>query len=207
MVFRTIKTSDFRTGTILILLNFGITLSAMYILPQYLQNGHGYSVAVAGLLMLPGGVINALFSLSAGKFYDKMGAKFLGKLGLFLSVIGVILFLQVTKSSSAIYVIVCHIIVMIGVPLAMSPCQSYGLNALPSNLSTDGSTIQNMMQQVFGAISTAVSTSLLGIGKAAYVGSNTQDAFVNGVHYAFIFTLVLALIGFILSFQIKEDKK
>ncbi len=96
---------------------------------------------------------------------------------------------------------------MIGVPLAMSPCQSYGLNALPSSLSTDGSTIQNMMQQVFGAISTAVSTSLLGIGKAAYLGKNTQDAFVNGVHYAFLFTLILALIGFILSFRIKEEKK
>ena len=64
-----------------------------------------------------------------------------------------------------------------------------------------------MMQQVFGAISTAVSTSLLGIGKAAYIGNNMQDAFVNGVHYAFMFTLVIALIGFVFSFQIKENKK
>ena len=203
----TFKTPAFRTGTILIMLNFGITLSAMYILPQYLQNGLGCSVTTAGLLMLPAGVINALFSLSAGKFYDKMGAKILSKLGLFLSVVGVILFLQTTKTTSFIYVILCHIIVMIGVPLAMSPCQSYGLNALPAELSTDGSTIQNMMQQVFGAISTAVSTSLLGIGKAAYIGNNTQDAFVNGVHYAFVFTFAIALIGFICSFQIKESKK
>ena len=201
------KTRSFCIGTLLIMFNFGITLSAMYILPQYLQNGLGYSVTMAGILMLPGGIINALFSLSAGKFYDKMGAKLLGKCGFFLSLVGVILFLQTTKSTSSLYVIVCHIIVMIGVPLAMSPCQSYGLNALPSNLSTDGSTIQNMMQQVFGAISTAVSTSLLGIGKAAYIGNNTQDAFVNGVHYAFVFTLILAFIGFVLSFKIKENKQ
>ncbi len=201
------KTKAFCTGTVLIMLNFGITLSAMYILPQYLQNGLGCSVTTAGLLMLPGGIINALFSLSAGKFYDRMGAKILSKLGLFLSVIGVILFLQITKTSSFVYVIMCHIIVMIGVPLAMSPCQSYGLNALPSNLSTDGSTIQNMMQQVFGAISTAVSTSLLGMGKTAYLGKSTQEAFVNGSHYAFMFTLVIALIGFIFSFRIKENKK
>ena len=204
---RAFQTKAFRVGTILIMLNFGITLSAMYILPQYLQNGLSCSVTMAGLLMLPAGIVNALFSLSAGKFYDKKGAQFLSKLGLFLSVVGVLLFLQTTKTSSFAYVIMCHIIVMIGVPLAMSPCQSYGLNALSSDLSTDGSTIQNMMQQVFGAISTAVSTSLLGIGKAAYIGNNMQDAFVNGVHYAFMFTLVIALIGFVFSFQIKENKK
>ena len=96
---------------------------------------------------------------------------------------------------------------MIGVPLAMSPCQSYGLNALPENMSTDGSTIQNMMQQVLGAMSTAVSTSLLGIGTLAYQGTNTQDAFMNGVHYAFVFTFILAFIGFVLSFKIKEEER
>lgn len=201
------KIRNFSVGTILVMINFGITLSAMYILPQYLQNGAGYAVVATGIIMLPGGIINAIVSLSAGKFYDKMGAKSLGRMGFLLSMIGVVLFLRTTKSSSLAYIILCHVMVMIGVPLAMSPCQSYGLNALPENMSTDGSTIQNMMQQVLGAMSTAVSTSLLGIGTLAYQGINTQDAFMNGVHYAFVFTFILAFIGFVLSFKIKEEER
>jgi MFS transporter, DHA2 family, lincomycin resistance protein len=198
------KTKKFTIGTILVTLNFGITLSAMYLFPQYLQNGAGYAVALTGMIMLPGGVVNAIVSLMSGTLYDKVGAKAPARFGFLISIVGAALLLFVSKSSSLFYVIACHILLMIGVPLAMSPSQSYALNSLPKEISTDGSTILNTLQQVFGAISTAIATSLLGIGQAAYTGANIQSAFTNGVHYGFIFTLVLAIIGFILSFNVKN---
>lgn len=66
------------------MINFGITLSAMFLLPQYLQNGLLLPVALTGMIMLPGGILNAVVSFASGKLYDKMGQKYLCHLDLSL---------------------------------------------------------------------------------------------------------------------------
>ena len=65
----------------------------------------------------------------------------------------------------------------------------------------------NTMQQVLGAICTAVATSLLSIGQShtmAIAGTTTQEAFTNGAHLGFTFTLALAIIGFIVSLGVRS---
>lgn len=202
---RALKVPEFRTGAILVMVNFSIILSAMYLLPQYIQRGLSIPVATAGLIMLPGSLLNACVSFFSGRLYDKFGAKYLVKIGFSISIIGAILLVFTSSGSSIVYVIFCHIILTVGIGLSMSPAQSNGLNALPQNLSRDGSTIMNTMQQVIGAISTAIATCLLGIGQAAG-GADKSEAFVNGTHYGFYFSLALAIIGFIISFRIKGPK-
>ena len=66
---------QFRTGALLVMIDFGIILSAMYLLPQFIQNGLSIAVALTGIIMLPGGIINALTSALAGRIYDSQGAK------------------------------------------------------------------------------------------------------------------------------------
>lgn len=201
------KITQFSVGAILVMIDFGITLSAMFILPQYLQNALLLPVALTGVVMLPGGVVNALVSLCGGVLYDKIGAKVPVTIGFLLSIVGSLLLIMANTDSSVVYVIICHIIVMIGVPLAMSPAQSSGLKALPANMSTDGSTILNTMQQVWGAICTAVATSLLGIGQSFYSGSDQAVSFLYGSKFGFGFTLCLAILGFLISFLLESKKK
>ncbi|MFC6169567.1 MFS transporter [Loigolactobacillus jiayinensis] len=109
-------------------------------------------------------------------------------------------------NSSYFYVVCAHIILMIGAPLAMSPSQTHGLNALPPQLSPDGSSIMNTLEQIFGAIATALATSLLGAGEAA---SNATGAVkvASGTHYGFALTVGLAVIGFILTFALPRKQK
>ena len=53
--------------------------------------------------------------------------------------------------------------------------------------SGDGSTILNTMQQVIGALATALATSFLELGR--HVGTGSAAArFTNGAHYGFYFT-------------------
>lgn len=198
---------EFAVGAVLVMVDFGITLSAMYLFPQYLQNGVGLAVSLTGLVMLPGGIVNAIVSFGAGNLYDKIGAWLPTKLGFGLSTLGAVMLLFTTKDTGLLYIIACHIILMIGVPLAMSPSQSSGLNALAPELGADGSTILNTMQQVLGAVCTAVATSLLGIGQSSYltnVGTDSGAAFTRGAHYGFVFTLALAIVGFAVSFGVKK---
>jgi DHA2 family lincomycin resistance protein-like MFS transporter len=201
--------SGFRTGAVLLMLDFGIAISTMYLLPQYLQNGMMIPAATAGLILLPGGLINALVSYLSGRFYDRFGAKYLIRVGFLISLVGVVSLLFTSSDSSIAYVILCHIVLMIGIPLVTAPAQTSGMNALPSHLSRDGSTIINTMQQIIGAICTSVATWLLGIGQSLYFangGNHETEAFTLGSKYGFYFALLLALVGFLLSFRMKETK-
>ncbi len=201
----------FRTGAVLVMLDFGVILSAMYLLPMYIQRGLLLPVALTGIIMLPGGVINAAVSAFAGRLYDKIGAKAPIRIGLIIALIGAVMFVFTTVHTSIAYLLVAHIVMMIGCPLAMSPAQTYALNSLAGPQSGDGSTIMNTMQQIVGAIATALATSLLGIGQVAYQNNfgkgHLNAAFTNGTHYGFYFTIVLIVLGLIISFGVKGNKK
>lgn len=200
----------FRVGAVCMMINFGITLSAMYILPQFYQNGMLLAVAVTGVVMLPGGIVNALMSMISGRIYDRIGARGPAVCGFGLSIVGAAALLFATPESPLAYVIACHVVMMVGVPLAMSPCQTHALSSLPRKLSTDGSTALNTMQQVLGAVCTAVATSLLTAGQASYAAAGGVDAtlaFTQGSHWGFAFALALAVIGFACALRIKVKKR
>ncbi len=195
----------FRAGALMVMLDFGIILSAMYILPMYMQKGLLLPVAMTGIIMLPGGVVNALVSAVSGRLFDNFGAKWLTRLGFLIAIIGSIMLLTTGAHTAVMFVIAAHIVLMIGCPLAMSPAQTHALNALAGPTSGDGSTIMNTMQQIVGAISTALATSLLGIGQAAsHLGA--QGAFTAGVHVAIYLPLALAVIALIIALTTRSFK-
>lgn len=177
--------SDFSIGASLVMIDFAIILSAMYLLPQYIQNGLLISVALTGIIMLPGGIVNAIVSAIAGRLYDKNGAKTPVQIG---------------------YVILAHVILMIGCPLAMSPAQTHALNALNGTQAADGSTIMNTLQQIVGAVATALVTLLLTFGESIDPSAKAATAFTTGVHYGIYFTIALIILGLIISLGLRKKK-
>lgn len=193
---RIFKHRAFAIGTGLVMLDFGIILSSMYLLPMYIQNGLLLLVAMAGMIMLPGGVTNAITSAVAGRLYDNVGAKRPALVGVVLALVGVLMLLTTSTRTTVTFVIAAHVILMIGCLLFMAPSQTSALNALPGISSNDGSTILNTMQQIVGAVATAVATSLLELGRRGTAGT-AAARFTTGAHYGFCFTLILAIIAFV----------
>lgn len=128
----------------------------------------------------------------------------LGAILVMIAFVGAVMLALVTTSSAIWYVILAHIILMIGAPLAMSPSQTSALNSLKGLESADGSAILNTMQQIVGALATALATSFLTIGKDAATGS-AAFRFTNGVHYGMYFTIALTIISFIIALFVKDD--
>lgn len=198
------KNRAFTTGTLLVMLDFGVILASMYLLPQYLQNVMGLPVAMTGLAMLPGGIVNAAVSAVAGRLYDHFGAKWLTRAGFIVAAIGVVILMSTNAHSSLAQVIAGHIILMIGAPLAMSPAQTYGLNSLPGSQSADGSAILNTLQQIVGAVATAIATSMLALGTASQAG---VAGLTTGAHLGFGFVLIIAIVAFVISLGVKGKVK
>ena len=197
---RVFKNRSFAIGSTLVMLDFGIILSAMYLLPMYIQNGLLLPVVLTGVIMLPGGVINALTSAVAGRLYDSIGAKKPAMLGFAIALIGAIMLACTGTHSAVAYVICAHVILMIGCPLAMSPSQTSALNSLSGMESADGSTILNTMQQIVGALATALATSFLELGRH-YASGFAAVCFTTGAHWGFYFTIVLVVVALLLTFR------
>ncbi len=175
---------------------------------MFWQNGLDIAVALTGIVMLPGGIVNAIVSAISGRLFDRLGARLLAASGFLIVIVGIVMLLFATPTSAMWYVILAHIIIMIGAPLAMSPAQTFGLNALDVHSTGDGSTIMNTFQQMMGAVATAIATSLLAVGQhASSAPESSRTAFTNGVHYGLIFPLVLAVIAFLISFKINDKSE
>ncbi|MCY8232211.1 DHA2 family efflux MFS transporter permease subunit [Priestia endophytica] len=202
----------FVLGLLLILVCMMVMLSAMMILPLYLQTSLALTTFAAGLMLLPGGIINGILSPVMGGLFDRFGPKWLVIPGLVIVAGTMYGFSTVTLETSTGFIVGLHIALMIGISMIMMPAQTNGLNQLPPELYPDGTAIMNTLQQVAGAIGTAIGISILSSGRRSFLEtvSDQKDplnqllAFTNGVQHAFIFAIIVAVIGLVISFFIKR---
>lgn len=205
---RAFKYPMFVIGLVTVLICMMVILSSMLVLPIYLQKGMGLSAFSAGLLMLPGGIINGLMSPLMGRLFDKYGPKWLVIPGFVIAGVSLWFFTGITAASAAAFVIALHTCLCIGISMIMMPAQTNGLNQLPREFYPDGTAIMNTLQQVAGAIGTALAISIMASGSAAYLktAANPSEvgALTAGVQDAFLFGVIVAVIGLILAFFIKR---
>ncbi|MCD4556658.1 MFS transporter [Schaalia sp. lx-100] len=181
--------SDFRTPALIVTLSFACTLVCMYIVPLELQRGLALDSSYVGVMMLPAGVVNALCSFAAGRLYDTLGSAPLIRFGGVMTLIGIVMFMMIGTSTSMFFFVMSHIVIMVGIPFIQQPAQSAALASLPRQSASDGSTILNTLQQVIGAVGTALATCLLGFG--VFSVSDPAQGFIAGSRYGYLFAAVL----------------
>ncbi|WP_179033432.1 DHA2 family efflux MFS transporter permease subunit [Paenibacillus kribbensis] len=209
---RVFKYPMFVIGVVMIFLCMMTILSTMLILPLFLQKGLALSALTAGLVLLPGGIINGLLSPIMGSLFDKFGPKWLVIPGLAI-VVAVLFFLSgITTTSAIVLIIVLHCCLMIGISMIMMPAQTNGLNQLPLELYPDGTAIMSTLQQVAGAIGTAIAVSILSKGMESYLSQSRMPESVNemanamvfGSQHSFFFAMIVSVIGLFLAFFIRR---
>jgi MFS transporter, DHA2 family, lincomycin resistance protein len=199
-------------GMLLIMFCMLISMSSTIILPMFLQTGKGMSVLITGLMLLPGSVLSGLIQPYVGRLFDKYGPKWLVIPGLILLIAMLWFFTTMSPASSVAFIIALHIGVTVGIALIWTPAQTNGLNQLPPELYPHGTSIMNTLQQVGGAIGTAVAISILTGGMEKYLNGSSDstklseiaNAMTAGSQNVFLFTMIIALIGLILAFFIRR---
>lgn len=199
---RVFKYPMFTLGLLIILALMMTLLSVMVLLPIYLQNVLLLVPLIAGLLLLPGGVVNAFMSVVAGNLFDKYGPKLMIPLGLGLTLISLIFLRTIGTDTSNFTIIIMHVLLLFGISFIMMPAQTNGLNQLPRELYTDGAAIMNTLLQVAGAIGTAIAVTIMSITAKGY--ENPLVGLVEGVQNSILFGLVLSGIALILSLFVKR---
>jgi MFS transporter, DHA2 family, lincomycin resistance protein len=208
---RVFKYPMFIVGLLMVLSCMMIILSSMITLPLYLQNGMKLSAFTAGLMLLPGSALNGILSPRMGRLFDKYGPKWLALPGLIIVAAALWFFSGITVASSLAFIVALHIGLMVGISMVWMPSQTNGLNQLPPELYPHGTAVMNTLQQVAGAIGTAVAISILTSGMEQSLNGSTTptetemaNAMTLGSQNVFLFAMIVTLIGLCLAVFIRR---
>lgn len=194
--------------------------AGMLLLPIYVQTLRGISPMDAGLLMLPGALAMALMSPVNGRLFDKFGGRILAIIGLTILVVTTYLFSELTLETGYTYLVVLHAVRMFGMSMVMMPVSTNGLNQLPRRLYPHGTAMNNTLNQVAGAIGTALLVTVMSTrtethAKELTASMTTQpteaamqqlgaQAMLEGINDSFFVASLIALVALVLSFFIKR---
>ncbi|PDY46300.1 MFS transporter [Bacillus pseudomycoides] len=218
---RVFKYNMFSLTTII---NIAVTMvmyADMMLLPLYLQNMRGYTAIESGLLLLPGALVMGFLMPVTGKLFDRFGAKWLAIIGMTITIITTMGFINLTDSTSYTYLILMSTGRRIGMALMMMPIQTAGLNQLPQRLHAHGTAISNTIRQVAGAVGTSLLVTVMTdrtkshlqdmIPTAAAKGLTQRElvteASIQGINDAYLVIIGIGIIGLLLSFFIKKVKQ
>ncbi|MEK5434678.1 MULTISPECIES: DHA2 family efflux MFS transporter permease subunit [Paenibacillus] len=196
------------------LINVLITMmmyADMILLPIYLQNGRGFTAFDAGLLLLPGALVNAFMSPVTGKLYDRFGAKPLFIIGLLFIIPSMWAVTDLSESTTYTYLMIRTIGLRIGLSFITMPLNTAGLNALPKQLGTHGTAVNNTVRQIAGAIGTAVVITIYTVQATSHAATVMQSnpsttpgilkslASILGASDAYYFMMILSVAAFVIT--------
>lgn len=187
---------------------FVVVVMAMFaseiVMPMYLQGPMAFSAKVAGMILLPGALLNGAMSPVMGRIFDKLGPRKMIIPGMFV-LAGVMLFYSTIHPGISVYVfIIVYMVLMVSISMIMMPSHTNAINELPKKLYPHGTAIGNMIQPIAGAMGISIFVSIMTHGqKKALEGiahpTQTQinNALTSGVHHAYWFAIALTILGLI----------
>lgn len=207
--------------------------SAMILMPIYVQTIRGISPMDSGLLMLPGAIVMGIMSPITGKLFDKYGARSLAIFGLIITIVTTYYFSKISMDTAYSTLVLLYTLRMFGMSMVMMPVMTNGLNQLPAHNNPHGTAMNNTLQQVSGAIGSAVLITImnnkttakaeeLAAGAMNNMSANAaqattqsaselkqqilNEAMLHGINYTFFLSTLIAAIALILAFFIKRVK-
>ncbi|OZG62416.1 multidrug resistance protein B [Bifidobacterium lemurum] len=190
----------FSLGMLILIMSSGGVLGLNFMLPILLQRGFGQTSMVAALILLPGAVIGAVSApLIGSALKNHFPPKFIicGFLG--VSVMDAVM--MAFGGQIEWVVAVSYALFMAASGFVLVPDQTHALNQLPARMNADGSAAMNTIQQLAGAIGTAVASTLITEASAANMaqGMSQSEAYLRAFPSSMTVLLGVGLAGVVLA--------
>ncbi|HEU4322783.1 MAG TPA: MDR family MFS transporter [Roseiflexaceae bacterium] len=196
----------FRLSVGLIMLVMMALFASALLLPIYLQTIRQFSPLQTGLMLLPGGVLMGLASPVVGRIFDRYGPRALVSVGGSLLVAVLASYTTLTPETPVPMLLALHICFNSGLALLFTPIFATGLNQLPRSLYPHGSAVSSTLQQVAGAIGTALLVTVMTASARAHEASEAPIAALNaGLHSAFTVAAGIAVLALTLTLFIRRS--
>ena len=183
---------------------FGI----QYILPLMLQTVHRLGAAATGLIIFPSGILSFLTMNFSGRVYNRVGPRLLAGTGLGVLLVTTFLLGRVTAETSLTFIGAVAAMRGLAMGLCMMPVQTAAYNTVPRELMPRATALTNMLFRMFGAVGTAILTTILLLslraqgapeGTSVTAGNAPISLLEDAFSHAFLAMSILAAVGIGLS--------
>ncbi len=197
----------FMTALATILIGQFSVLALGYVIPNYSQIVNETGAFQAGLLLVPGCVVGACLAPISGKLLDRYGARLPITTGYGFMLLSLLLFSFYGEHMNTTMFYFFYIIYTIGQGLGCGNAMTFGLGSLPTELSADGNALMNSMQQLAGAMGTAVVSTIVATSQKATTINEYATATATGSNNAFILLAAIMLLAFIATVCMTANNK
>lgn len=194
------------------ILMFLIIIMTMFaseiILPIYMQGPLALTAATAGLILLPGSLLNGAMSPFMGYLFDKFGPRVL-MIPASIVLSGAMYVMSRLNVDTPLWIVILsYILLMLSVSAIMMPAETNGLNQLPKHLYPHGTAVMTTLEPVAGAIGVAVFVSIMNARQLQFykiqgnhkITDTINQAMVAGVELVYFISFSISIIAVILSF-------
>lgn len=184
------------------------------ILPMFMQGPLMLTAATAGLVLLPGSLLNGIMSPFMGALFDKFGPRVL-MIPATLVLSGTMFMMSRMTAETSLWVIVIgYILIMLAVSAIMMPAETNGLNQLPKRLYPHGTAVMSTLQPVAGAIGVSIFISIMNARQLSFLqnAETPEDpliqsqAMVAGVELVYLIAFIMSIVSVILAFTVYRAK-
>jgi DHA2 family multidrug resistance protein len=165
---RILRNSSFASATAIGgVLGMGL-YGSLFLLPLFLQNLLGYSAMLSGLALMPRSLAMAVVMPIGGRFYNKLGPRFLVGLGLVVSAYSFWALGQLTTEMGFWDIFFPQMWQGVGFSLIFVALSTAALATIPKPKMTAATGLYNVVRQVFGSVGIAVAATQLTTHTAIY---------------------------------------
>ncbi|WP_404450999.1 DHA2 family efflux MFS transporter permease subunit [Virgibacillus necropolis] len=205
---RVFKFPMYTLGVVMFLIIIMAMFASEIILPIYMQGPLALTAATAGLVLLPGSLLNGLLSPVMGKLFDKLGPRALMIPATFVLCGTMLIMTRLDLNTPVWVIVVSYILLMISISAIMMPAETNGLNQLPKHLYPHGTAVMTTLQPVAGAIGVSAFISIMNARKNSILDkastptdpTTISKAMVSGVELVYLIALGFTIIALIVSF-------
>ncbi|MCH3965449.1 MAG: MFS transporter [Clostridium sp.] len=207
-----LKTRILSFAYISTLLN-GIARGAVtFLLIFYFEGDRGIDPITAGILLCPFAAAMMAVSPISGVLCDRYGARILSSIGLLISAVGLLGFMEIKTSSSIFYLVVCMIFTGIGSGMFFSPNTSSIMANVPEDKRGIAAGVRVMFMNAGMVLSIAISMAIISssispsVMQALFVHSHVSSngiasiQFMSGLRTAFTISFIFSLIAAFISY-------
>ena len=184
---RTLRIRTFSVALGVMAFAFMAMLGSMILLQLYLQNVRGMSPLATGMLVMPGGLAMGLLGPKVGRVYDAHGARVLVLPGAVALLASMAAFVALDQDTPTWQILIVHVVLMVSLAALFTPVFTMGLGALPPHLYSHGSSLLGTVQQVAGALGTALVVTVMTSRAVSLAegGAAPLAASLGGMRWAF----------------------
>ena len=190
-----LKNKYFFFGTLFSAILYFTMCGLNVIMPLFAQSISNYDATTAGIILLPATLVMIVFNFIGPLMANKFGVRRVLLLSCLFTVVGYLLMMTYTRSTTVEYMIVTQVVRAIGAGLGLMPAVTWTI-AIVSGDVEDATAINNTVRQIIGAIGSAVAVVLMTVFAGGNVGHNylSVSAFAQTSLVMSILAIVSAVI-------------